>query len=1013
MGIYRGPGGTGDATQDASSQAVITIQAKDAALAAQAAAELAAANASGSSTSASNSATSASTSATTATTKASEASTSATNAATSEANALIYKNAAATSATNAASSASAASTSATSASTSASTATTQATNASNSASAASTSATNASSSASAAATSATNAASSATSAAGSATTATTQASNASTSATNAASSATSAATSATTATTQAGIATTQASSASTSATAAAGSATTASTQATNASNSATSASTSATNAATSATNAATSYTNTAAKYTLFHNQYQGSYASAPTLRPDSSALQTGDLYFNTTVNAMKVWSGSIWLDAYASLSGALLATNNLSDLNNTTTARSNLGLGSIATQAANSVAITGGSAALTTGSVSTAPSASTDIANKSYVDSVAQGLNIKSAVLAATTTSITLVGGQVVDGVTLVAGDRVLVKNQSVASANGIYNVQTTAWTRTTDADTWNELVSAFVFVEQGTTQADTGFVCTADPGGTLGVTAVNWTQFSGAGTYTAGTGLTLSGTQFSITNTGTAGTYGSATLIPVITTNAQGQVTSVSTVSNPQGTVTSVTGTAPVVSSGGATPAISMAAATTSVNGYLTSTDWNTFNGKQAALVSGTNIKTVGGATVLGSGDVGTIGLAYGGTGKTTAPAAMANLMGWTTTATAAGTTTLTAASSFQQEFTGTNTQTIVMPDVTTLALGWSYEIINNSTGTLTINSSGANLIGTVTAGTTVSMVCVAITGTTAASWDIDYSGFSTVTGTGAVVRATSPTFVTPALGTPASGTLTNCTFPTLNQNTTGTAANVTGTVAIINGGTGQTSASAAFNALSPVTTTGDLIIGNGANSNTRLAIGTNGFVLRSNGTTASWTSPITSGTSVASTSGTSIDFTSIPSWVKRITVMFTGVSTNGSSIPQIQLGTSGGPTTTGYLGSVSGSTSAVTAATLTTGLGIIRSGVMGATTVWNGTATFTLLTGNTWAGFAVNATSDSAAVCYSATSIALASALTQVRITTVNGTDTFDAGSINILYE
>ena len=86
-----------------------------------------------------------------------------------------------------------------------------------------------------------------------------------------------------------------------------------------------------------------------------------------------------------------------------------------------------------------------------------------------------------------------------------------------------------------------------------------------------------------------------------------------------------------------PAGTyVTSVTGTAPVVSSGGTTPAISMAAATTSVNGYLTSTDWNTFNGKQAALVSGTNIKTVSGTTLLGSGDLGTIGTGYGGTGLT-----------------------------------------------------------------------------------------------------------------------------------------------------------------------------------------------------------------------------------------------------------------------------------------------------------------------------------------------------------------------------------------
>ena len=85
---------------------------------------------------------------------------------------------------------------------------------------------------------------------------------------------------------------------------------------------------------------------------------------------------------------------------------------------------------------------------------------------------------------------------------------------------------------------------------------------------------------------------------------------------------------------------VLSVTGTAPVVSSGGQNPAISMAAATTSVSGYLTSADWNTFNGKQTALISGTNIKTVGGTSLLGTGDLGTIGVAYGGTGLTSTPA-------------------------------------------------------------------------------------------------------------------------------------------------------------------------------------------------------------------------------------------------------------------------------------------------------------------------------------------------------------------------------------
>jgi len=181
---------------------------------------------------------------------------------------------------------------------------------------------------------------------------------------------------------------------------------------------------------------------------------------------------------------------------------------------------------------------------LTTGSITTTPVNSNDIVNKSYVDSIAQGLSVKAPVLCATTTSITLSGEQTIDGITTSAS-RVLVKNQATSSQNGIYVSSSGAWSRSSDANTWNQLVSAFVFVEKGTTQADTGWVCTVDPGGTLGVTAVTWVQFSGAGTYTAGTGLTLTGSQFSITNTAvTAGSYGSASSVGTFTVNAQGQIT-------------------------------------------------------------------------------------------------------------------------------------------------------------------------------------------------------------------------------------------------------------------------------------------------------------------------------------------------------------------------------------------------------------------------------------------------------------------------------------
>lgn len=173
------------------------------------------------------------------------------------------------------------------------------------------------------------------------------------------------------------------------------------------------------------------------------------------------------------------------------------------------------------------------------------PTLSTDAATKNYVDSVAQGLDVKASVVVATTANITLSGAQTIDGIAVVAGDRVLVKNQSTASGNGIYVAASGAWVRASDADTWAKLVSAFVFVEKGTTGGDTGWVCTIDAGGTLGSTAVTFSQFSGSGTFTAGTGLTLTGTVFSITNTAvTAGTYGSASKTLTATVNAQGQLT-------------------------------------------------------------------------------------------------------------------------------------------------------------------------------------------------------------------------------------------------------------------------------------------------------------------------------------------------------------------------------------------------------------------------------------------------------------------------------------
>jgi phage-related tail fiber protein len=172
-----------------------------------------------------------------------------------------------------------------------------------------------------------------------------------------------------------------------------------------------------------------------------------------------------------------------------------------------------------------------------------------DAATKSYVDSTAQGLDTKASCVVATTANLASLSGLLtIDGVTVAAGDRVLVKNQTAQADNGIYVASASAWARSSDMNVWAEFPAAYTFIEQGTTQADTGWVCTVNQGGTLGTTPVTWTQFSGAGTYTAGTGLTLTGQTFSITNTGvTAGSYGGASQTLSATVNAQGQLTALS----------------------------------------------------------------------------------------------------------------------------------------------------------------------------------------------------------------------------------------------------------------------------------------------------------------------------------------------------------------------------------------------------------------------------------------------------------------------------------
>ena len=124
--------------------------------------------------------------------------------------------------------------------------------------------------------------------------------------------------------------------------------------------------------------------------------------------------------------------------------------------------------------------------------------------------------------------------------------------------------------------------------------------------------------------------------------------------------------------------------------------------------------------------------------------------------------------ILGYTTTATAAGTTTLTAASNNQQLFTGTTTQTVVMPVSSTMTLGSRYLIENNSTGIVTVQSSGLNNIIAIPSNTSIKITAILTSGTSAASWDYEFTGFNSITGTGAAVLGTSPTLSTPVISSP-----------------------------------------------------------------------------------------------------------------------------------------------------------------------------------------------------------------------------------------------------
>ena len=196
----------------------------------------------------------------------------------------------------------------------------------------------------------------------------------------------------------------------------------------------------------------------------------------------------------------------------------------------------------------------------------------------------------------------------------------------------------------------------------------------------------------------------------------------------------------------------------------------------------------------------------------------------------------------------------------SYSTTGSGTVVALATSPSFTTPILG-TPQSGDFSTGTFTWPTFNQNTTGT--ASNVTGVVAIANGGSGQTTAQAAMNTFAGAVTSGQYLRGNGTNVVMSAIQA--------ADVPTLNQNTTGTASNVTGTVAIANGGTGQTTASAAFNALSPVTSTGDLIIGNGANSSTRLPIGANTYVLTSNGTTATWALPTGSGATITNDTSTS----------------------------------------------------------------------------------------------------------------------------------------------
>jgi hypothetical protein len=327
-----------------------------------------------------------------------------------------------------------------------------------------------------------------------------------------------------------------------------------------------------------------------------------------------------------------------------------------------------------------------------------------DAATKAYVDAARSGLDVKQSVRAATTASITLSGTQTVDEVVLVAGDRVLVKNQSTGSQNGIYVVAAGSWSRATDADVDAEITAGmFTFVAEGTVNSDSGWVLTTNDTITLGTTSLAFAQFSGAGSIEAGAGLTKTGSTLDVVTASSSRIVVNADSIDLATvsqsnTSGTAGINFAQTVSvDSYGRVTGVT-------------SADVRDATTSVKGIASfdSGDFSVTTGAVTIKSGGVdNGQLANSSVTVGSTSIslGSSATTIAGLASVTSTTFVGALTGNASTATTA--TTATNANNVAVATTSANTNNVVMVNGTT---GNLASVVNNN---LRFDAANNDLLG------------------------------------------------------------------------------------------------------------------------------------------------------------------------------------------------------------------------------------------------------------------------------------------------------------